>query len=118
MKALLYGIGLQFKFDIRSKGMLITCYIVPLVFFLFMGGIFTSIDPNATKTLISSMTVFTIIMSALFGVPPAVAEIYGTDLKRSIKQTARLYGLALYHNLFRLLYIRLYAVLLYSPFRR
>ena len=85
MKALLYGIGLQFKFDIRSKGMLITCYIVPLVFFLFMGGIFTSIDPNATKTLISSMTVFTIIMSALFGVPPAVAEIYGTDVKKVYK---------------------------------
>ena len=85
MKSLLYGIGLQFKFDIRSKGMLITCYLVPLVFFLFMGGIFTSIDPNAVKTLISSMTVFTIIMSALFGVPPAVAEIYGTDVKKVYK---------------------------------
>ena len=82
MKAFLYGIGLQFKFDIRSKGMLIACYLVPLIFFLFMGGIFTTIDTNATKTLISSMTVFTIIMSALFGVPPAVAEIYGTDVKK------------------------------------
>ena len=65
MKALLYGISIQFKMDIRSKSMLITCYLVPLVFFLFMGGIFTSIDTNATKTLIPSMTVFTITMSAL-----------------------------------------------------
>ncbi len=85
MKAFLYGIGLQFKFDIRSKGMLIACYLVPLIFFLFMGGIFTSIDTNATKTLTSSMTIFTIIMSALFGLPPAVAEIYGTDVKKVYK---------------------------------
>ena len=85
MRALLYGIGLQFKFDIRSKSMLITCYLVPLVFFFFMSGIFTSIDTTATKTLISSMTVFTITMSALMGLPPALAEIYGTDIKKVYK---------------------------------
>ena len=85
MKALLYGISIQFKMDIRSKSMLITCYLVPLVFFLFMGGILTSIDTNATKTLIPSMTVFTITMSALCGLPPAVAEIYGTDIKKMYK---------------------------------
>ena len=85
MKALFYGIALQFKLDIRSKNMLITCYLVPLAFFLFMSGIFTSVDPNATKTLISSMTVFTITMSALMGVPPALAEIYGTDVKKVYK---------------------------------
>ncbi|MBD5132138.1 MAG: ABC transporter permease [Clostridiales bacterium] len=85
MKALFYGIGLQFKLDIRSKGMLITCYLIPLVFFLFMGGIFTSIDADAAKTLISSMTVFTITMSALMGLPPALAEVYGTDVKKVYK---------------------------------
>lgn len=85
MKALLYGIWLQFKLDIRSKNMLITCYVVPLVFFLFMSGIFTSIDPTAAKTLISSMTVFTVSMSALMGLPPALAEIYGTDVKKVYK---------------------------------
>ncbi|MDE6441170.1 MAG: ABC transporter permease [Clostridia bacterium] len=85
MKALFYGTVLQFRLDIRSKSMLITCYLVPLVFFLFMGGIFTSVDPTAAKTLISSMTVFTITMSALMGLPPALAEIYGTDVKKVYK---------------------------------
>ena len=85
MKALLYGIGLQFKLDIRSRSMLITCYLVPIVFFLFMGGIFTSIDTTATQTLVSSMTVFVITMSALMGLPPAVAEIYGSDVKKVYK---------------------------------
>ncbi len=85
MKALLYGIALQFKLDIRSKSLLITCYLVPLVFFLFMGGIFTSIDASYTKTLIAAMTIFTITMSALTGFPPTLAEIYGTDIKKVYK---------------------------------
>ncbi len=85
MRALFYGIGLQFKFDIRSKSMLITCYLVPLIFFFFMSGIFTSIDASYTKTLSASMTVFTVTMSALMGLPPAVAEIYGTDIKKAYK---------------------------------
>lgn len=85
MRAIFYGIDLQFKFDIRSRSMLITCYLVPLVFFFFMSGIFTSIDQTATKTLIASMTVFTITMSALMGLPPALAEIYGTDVKKVYK---------------------------------
>ena len=85
MRALFYGIGLQFKLDIRSKSMLITCYLVPLIFFFFMGGIFTSIDTAAVKTLIASMTVFTVTMSALMGLPPAIAEIYGTDIKKVYK---------------------------------
>ena len=85
MKALFYGIGLQFKLDIRSKSMLITCYLVPLAFFLFMSGIFTSIAPNAAQPLISSMTIFTVTMSALMGLPPALAEIYGTEVKSVYK---------------------------------
>ena len=46
MNEFLYGIALQWKLDIRSKSMLVTCYIVPLIFFLFMGGIFTSVMPE------------------------------------------------------------------------
>ena len=45
MGAFLYGISLQWKMDIRSKTLLITCYIVPLLFFVLMGGIFTAVMP-------------------------------------------------------------------------
>lgn len=47
MKAFLYGVSLQWKMDIRSKTLLITCYIVPLLFFVVMGGIFTSVMPDS-----------------------------------------------------------------------
>ncbi len=85
MRAFLYGVGLQFKMDIRSKTMLITCYLVPLVFFFFMSGIFTSVDPSAVNTLIPSMSVFVITMSALIGVPPSLGEVYGGDIKKVYK---------------------------------
>ena len=85
MKAFLYGVGLQFKMDMRSKTMLITCYLVPLVFFFFMSGIFTSVDPSAVKTLIPSMSVFVITMSALIGLPPSLGEVYGGEVKKVYK---------------------------------
>ena len=82
MSAFLYGVSLQWKLDIRSKTLLITCYIVPLLFFAVMGGIFTSVMPEARYTLIQSMTVFGVTMGALIGLPPSLVEIYGSDMKK------------------------------------
>lgn len=81
MGAFLYGVFLQWKLDIRSKTLLITCYIVPLLFFAIMGGIFTSVMPESRYTLIQSMTVFGVTMGALIGLPPSLVEIYGSDIK-------------------------------------
>lgn len=85
MSAFLYGVGLQLRMDIRSKTMLITCYVVPLLFFALMGGIFTSVDPNAKLTLIPSMSVFVATMGASVGLPPALTEIYGSNIKKVYK---------------------------------
>lgn len=79
---IVYGIGLQFRLDLRSKSLLVTCYLVPLVFYAIMGGIFTSVMPGVSDTLIQSMTVMGVSMGALIGVPPTLAEIYGTDVRR------------------------------------
>ena len=85
MRAFLYGVFLQWKLDMRSKTLLITCYIVPLLFFAVMGGIFTSVMPQAKETLIQSMTVFGVTMGALIGLPPSLVEIYSTDIKKVYK---------------------------------
>ncbi len=85
MSAFLYGIRIQWMMDLRNKGILITYYIVPLVFFAFMGVIFTSIDPNAKNTLIQSMTIFGVSMGAFLGAPAPLVELYGSDIKKSYK---------------------------------
>lgn len=85
MKAFLYGILLQWKLDLRNKGILLTYYVVPLVFFGFMGGVFTSITPDTKSTLIQSMSIFSITMGAILGAPAPISETYGSELKKSYK---------------------------------
>lgn len=85
MSAFLYGIALQWKLDLRNKGILLTYYIVPLVFFALMGGIFASINPTAKETLIQSMTVFGVTMGAILGAPTPLVELYNSDIKKALK---------------------------------
>ncbi len=80
MSAFLYNAALQWKLDIRSRSLLVTCYVVPLVFFLLMGGIFTSVMPEMKDTLIQSMTVMGVSMGAFIGLPPSLTETYGTNI--------------------------------------
>ena len=82
MNCFLYSLVLQWKLDIRSKSLLVTYYIVPLIFFLLMGGIFTSVMPGMGSTLIQSMTVMSVSMGAFLGLPPSLVEIYGSDIKK------------------------------------
>lgn len=85
MNGFLYGLALQWKLDIRSKSLLVTCYIVPLIFFLLMGGIFTSVMPAMRSTLIQSMIVMSVSMGAFIGLPPSLIETYGSDIKKVYK---------------------------------
>ena len=85
MNGFLYGVVLQCKLDIRSKSLLITCYIIPLIFFLLMGGIFTSVMPDMKSTLIQAMLVLSVSMGAFVGLPPSLIETYGSDIKKVYK---------------------------------
>ena len=85
MNGFLYSLTLQWKLDIRSKSLLVTYYIVPLIFFLLMGGIFTSVMPEMDSTLIQSMIVMSVSMGAFLGLPPSLIETYGSDIKKIYK---------------------------------
>ena len=82
MEAFMYNVGLQWKLDFRNKGILLVYYIIPLVFFLFMGGVFSSINPESKNTLIQSMSIFTVTMGAVLGTPvPLINLIWKRDKK-------------------------------------
>ena len=85
MNGFLYSLTLQWKLDIRSKSLLVTYYIIPLIFFLLMGGIFTSVMPEMSSTLIQSMIVMSVSMGAFLGLPPSLIETYGSDIKKIYK---------------------------------
>ena len=82
MSAFLYGVALQWKLDIRSRSLLVTCYVVPLIFFLLMGGIFTAVMPDMKDTLIPAMIVMGVSMGTLIGLPPTLIETYGSGIKK------------------------------------
>ncbi|MBS5594656.1 MAG: ABC transporter permease [Clostridiales bacterium] len=85
MSGFLSGVSLQWKLDMRSKSLLVACYIIPLIFFLLMGGIFTSVMPDMEGTLIQSMLVMSVSMGAFIGFPPSLVETYGSDIKKVYK---------------------------------
>ena len=92
MNAFTYGLLLQWKLDIRSKSLLITCYGVPLIFFLLMGGIFTSMGPEVKHTLIPAMIILGVSMGSLIGLPPSLSE----TCSPSVKKVFRANGVPLY----------------------
>jgi ABC-2 type transport system permease protein len=83
MRAFGYSLWLQLQMDIRNKGIVVTYYVVPLIFFAFMGGIFTSINPTSYQTLIASMSVFGVTMGALLGAPNGLIEVFGGEVRKS-----------------------------------
>lgn len=83
MSAFFYGVRLQWKLDLRRKEIFLIYYLVPLVFFAFIGGVFTSIMPETKDTLIQSMSVFGITMGGVLGAPVALVELYGSDIKKA-----------------------------------
>jgi ABC-2 type transport system permease protein len=85
MRAFMYGVALHWRQDLRNKGILITYYLVPLIFFGFVSMIFTSINPETKETLIQSMTIFAISMGAFLGTPISLVELYSGDTKKAYK---------------------------------
>lgn len=85
MEAFMYNVGLQWKLDFRNKGILFVYYILPLVFFLFMGGVFSSINPESKNTLIQSMSIFAVTMAAVMGSPTPLINLYGSETKKAYK---------------------------------
>lgn len=85
MKKLLYHIGLQWKLDIRNRSVLLPFYVIPVIFFLIMGFVFTSIIPNIEETLVSAMIVFSVVMGTSLGQTTPISEVYGSQIIKAYK---------------------------------
>lgn len=85
MSGFIYSTILQWKLDFRNKGILLTYYIIPLVFYLVMGSVFSTINPLSQQTLIQSMTIFSISMGAFFGTPDPLLELFASESKKAYK---------------------------------
>lgn len=72
-------VKLQFKLDFRNKAALLVYYIVPLIFFLFMGSIMSKIVFDDQSNFLNSMILFALLMSSSLGFPAILHSVYQTD---------------------------------------
>ena len=84
MKALTYSIWLQFKLDIRNRNILTAYYVLPIAFYLVIGAIYKEITPNWSTTLLQSMSVLAISISAYLGTPAPIVDFFTSDIKKHI----------------------------------
>lgn len=85
MSELIYSIWLQCKLDLRNKNVLIAYYILPLVFFVVMGSVFSKIDPLSKERLVQSMSLLAISMVAFLGTPAPLVEFFSSNTKKTYK---------------------------------
>lgn len=85
MKAFLVELGIQFRIDFREKGVLLTFYIVPLLFYLVMGYVFAAINPEAKATLAASMAIFASTMGAILGIPGPIVKMRESGVLRAYR---------------------------------
>lgn len=85
MKAFWNHLWIQFKMDIREKGTLLTYYLVPLVFYLVIGAVFSSVNPDSKKTLSAAMPIFGITMGAVIGMPIPIIRMREAGVLRAYR---------------------------------
>ncbi|MDF2948531.1 MAG: type transporter [Sedimentibacter sp.] len=74
MKAFCTQLFIQFKSDLRDKGVLMVYYIVPMAFYLIMGSIMKTLELDEGNSLILSITIFALSMSAFLGMPQSLVK--------------------------------------------
>lgn len=85
MKAILKQISIQLKMDVRDKGTLLVFYLVPLGFYLTVGAVFSSVNEEIKPILSATMTIFSVTMGAVIGIPPTIVKIKETGVIRAYK---------------------------------
>lgn len=84
MKAFLNHVKIQLMLDFRNKGTLLTFYIIPILFYLVMGAVFSAIQPG-NKTLGAAMTIFGVTMGAVLGQAPMLVQMREADVLKSLR---------------------------------
>lgn len=77
------ALWLQWKLQLRDKSLVVPFFVLPFLFYLFMGNIFVSVMPEMKETLIASMSVFAITMGGLVALPMPILQFYRSTIKKS-----------------------------------
>ena len=85
MTAFINHFSFEFKTGLRNRNLLVTNYLLPLVFYVMMGFVMVEINPQFAAVLIPAMVVFTMMVSTMIGMPPPLTEAREAGVYRSYK---------------------------------
>lgn len=85
MNRFLKQLAIQLKMDMRDKGTLLVFYLVPLVFYMVMGAVFSSVNPEMKQMLSATMAIFSVTMGAVIGIPPTIVKMQEANVLRAYK---------------------------------
>ncbi len=85
MKTFAIHLLFDLKSGLRDKTLLLMNYIFPLGFYLIIGGIMPKLNPQYKDILISSMVMFTILVSTILGMPNTLVTFRNNGILRSYK---------------------------------
>lgn len=74
MKSLCMQLWIQIKSDLRDKAVLMVYYLVPMAFYLIMGSIMKTLEMDTGNSLILSISIFALSMSAYLGMPQSLVK--------------------------------------------
>ena len=85
MTAFLNHFAFEFRTGLRNANQLLMNYLFPLSFYAMMGLIMTQINPMFQATMVPAMVVFSVMASAVLGLPSPLVESREAGIYRSYK---------------------------------
>jgi ABC-2 type transport system permease protein len=85
MTAFINHFSFEFRTGIRNKSLLLLNYLFPLGFYLMAGALMTGMNPAFRESLIPAMVFFTVLTSALLGLPETIVTAREAGILRSFK---------------------------------
>jgi ABC-2 type transport system permease protein len=85
MKAFLQHFSFEFRTGIRNRSLLFLTYLFPIMVYLLLGTLMTSVNPSFTETLIPVMCVFAVLSGTFLGLPDTLVTARQAGILRSYK---------------------------------
>ena len=83
LKALWVNLKVYYMMTFRNIFLMVVNYLLPILCYLMFSAVFVGINEENKKTIIMSMTAFTIAMNSYLGLPINVVRYSAGDIKRA-----------------------------------
>ncbi len=85
MNAFLQHFAFELRTGIRNRTLLFLTYLFPLLVYLLLGALMTSVNPTFRETLIPAMVIFAILSGTLLSIPDSLVTARKAGILRSYK---------------------------------